>query len=129
MKTLERGREAETYQGSVGAETLGREGTTEGRTPPRREPARDEDVLTVSAVVAKTATAWGAAGAAGGMSVVGLFAMVAYGLGAAGTTLGAWILAATFAAAAAGATAGGMIGGSRAMRAVDLAAPHSHSGH
>jgi len=125
MKTLELVHEGEPYQGLTGAEVLSGE-RTEARTSPRRRPARDEDVLSVSAVVAKKATAWGAVGAASGVSVVLLSAMVAVGLGAVGTMLGSWIWAAAFAAAAAGVTAGGMIGGMHAMRAFDLAS-HSRS--
>ena len=119
MKTLELIHEGETYQGPTRPEALSGE-RTEARTSPRRGLARDQDVLSVSAVVAKRATAWGAVGAAGGISVVLLFAMVAIGLGAMGTMLGPWIWAAAFAAAAAGVTAGGMIGGMRAMHAFDL---------
>jgi hypothetical protein len=119
MKTLELVHEAETYQGPFGAELPS--GEPEGRTSPPRRPARDEDVLGVSAVLAKSATAWGAVGAVGAISVVLLFAIVTAGLGAGGTTLGPWIWAAAFAAAAAGATAGGMMGGMRAMHAFDLA--------
>ncbi|MEA2588870.1 MAG: hypothetical protein QOH66_1797 [Actinomycetota bacterium] len=120
MKTLELVHEGETYQGPIGAEALSGE-RTEASTSPRRGPARDEDVLSVSAVVAKRAIAWGAVGAASGISVVLLLAMVAIGLGAVGTMLGPWIWAAAFAAAAAGVTAGGMVGGMRAMHAFDLA--------
>src|ERR1700737_542217 len=109
MNTLELVHEEETYQGPTGAEALSGE-PTEARPSPRRRPARDHDVLSVSAGVAKRATAWGAVGAASGISVVLLFAMVAIALGAAGTMLGPWIWAAAFAAAAAGVTAGGMIG-------------------
>ncbi|MEA2535297.1 MAG: hypothetical protein QOJ93_3108 [Actinomycetota bacterium] len=121
MKTLELVHEGETYQGPIGAEALSGE-RTEASTS-RRGPARDEDVLSVSALVGKTVIAWGAVGAMGAISVVLLFAMAAAGLGAVGTTLGPWIWAAAFAAAAAGATAGGMIGGMRAMHAFDLASP------
>ena len=92
----------------------------EARTSPRREPAWDEDVLTVSAVLAKAAL-WGAAGAMSGIAFVLLFAMAGFGLGASGATLVPWIWAAAFAAAAAGITAGGMIGGMRAMHAFDAA--------
>jgi hypothetical protein len=119
MKTLELVHE-ETYEGPAGAEAFSGE-RTEARTSPRRRPARDEDVLSVSAGVAKRATAWGAVGAAGGISLVLLVAMVAIGLGAVGTMLGPWIWAAVLATAAAGVTAGGMIGGMRAMHAFDLA--------
>jgi hypothetical protein len=124
METLELVQERETYQGSTGAEALSGERATEARTSPRRGPARDWDAVSVSALVGKAATAWGAVGAVSGISVVLLFAMVARGLGSVGTTLGPWIWAAAFAAAAAGATAGGMIGGMRAMHSFDLA---SHS--
>ena len=124
METLELVQERETYQGPAGADALSGERTTEARTSPRRGPARDEDVLTVSAAVAKRATAWGAVGAASGIAVVLLFAMAAIGLGAVGTMQGPWIWATALAAAAAGVTAGGMIGGMRAMHVYDLA---SHS--
>jgi hypothetical protein len=119
METLELEHEAATYQGLLEAEVLGGE-RPEGSTSPRRRPARDEDVLGVSAVLAKSATAWGAVGAVGVISVVLLFAIVAVGLGAGGSTLGLWIWAAAFAGAAAGATAGGMMGGMRATHAFDL---------
>ena len=123
METLELVQERETCQVPAGAEALSGEWTTEARTSPRRGPERDEDVLSVSALVGKTVIAWGAVGVVSAISVVLLFAMAAAGLGAVGTTLGPWIWAAAFAAAAVGATAGGMIGGMRAMHAFDLASP------